>query len=142
MLLHASCVALAGHGILLMGPSGCGKSDVALQLIDRGAELVADDQVEVRPVGPALMAAVPLPIAGYFEVRHVGVLHMPYRLSVPVALCVELTPLAEELERLPEPGKFTLLDQPVPYLKLPGFAASTAAKIRTVLSHKQILRNL
>ena len=34
---HATCVALAGQGVLLRGPSGAGKSDLALRLIDGDA---------------------------------------------------------------------------------------------------------
>ena len=137
MLLHASCVSLAGQGVLLTGPSGCGKSDVALRLIDAGAELVADDMVDVHLTPEGLLAAVPLPIAGYMEVRHVGILHLPYRPSVLVALYVELTSLEETLDRMPERTPFFLLDQPVPKLRLPAYAASTPAKIRAALIHKQ-----
>ena len=45
--LHATCVQLGGVGVVLLGASGVGKSDLALRLIDAGALLVADDQLEV-----------------------------------------------------------------------------------------------
>ena len=47
-ILHATCVAIGGRGLLLLGPSGSGKSDLALRLIDRGAMLVSDDGVAIR----------------------------------------------------------------------------------------------
>ena len=47
MRLHASCVAINGQAVLLAGASGTGKSDLALRLIDHGAQLVADDQTEL-----------------------------------------------------------------------------------------------
>ena len=50
-LLHASCVELSGTGVVLVGPSGSGKSDLALRLIDGGAQLVADDRVVDRTPG-------------------------------------------------------------------------------------------
>ena len=31
-LVHATCLALEGRGLLLRGPSGSGKSDLALRL--------------------------------------------------------------------------------------------------------------
>ena len=45
--IHASCVALAGKGVLILGDSGAGKSDLALRLMDDGARLVADDRTEL-----------------------------------------------------------------------------------------------
>ena len=56
--IHASCIRLAlaaaafgaprSAGVLLLGDSGSGKSDLALRLIGRGAELVADDRTELH----------------------------------------------------------------------------------------------
>ena len=43
--LHATCVALAGAGVLLIGPPGSGKSDLALRLIDV-------DGKEIMAIGP------------------------------------------------------------------------------------------
>ena len=42
VLLHASCVAVAGRAVLITGPSGSGKSSLALTLLAHGAALVAD----------------------------------------------------------------------------------------------------
>ena len=36
-----------GLGVLILGESGIGKSECALDLIDRGHRLVADDVVEI-----------------------------------------------------------------------------------------------
>jgi len=43
--IHASCVRIRGKGVLLLGASGAGKSDLALEMIDGGAKLVADDRM-------------------------------------------------------------------------------------------------
>ena len=48
LILHGSCVAVEGRGVLIVGPSGAGKSSLALALMALGAELVADDRTEVR----------------------------------------------------------------------------------------------
>ena len=42
-ILHASTVAIAGRGLLILGASGAGKSALALSLIALGAMLVADE---------------------------------------------------------------------------------------------------
>ncbi len=138
-LVHASCVVLAGRAVLLAGPPGCGKSDVTLRLIDGGAQLVADDQIELRLVDGHLLALAPAPIAGLMEVRHVGILRVPHCPSAPVALYVELVPDAAALDRLPEPDEIRLLDRPVRRIKLYAHAASAPAKIRAALLYKSAL---
>ena len=42
--VHGTCVEINGEAILIKGDPGVGKSSLALQLIDRGALLIADDQ--------------------------------------------------------------------------------------------------
>ena len=59
MILHATCVAVDGRGLLILGPSGSGKSALALQLIALGAQLVADDRTRVSRRGAA--SGRPLP---------------------------------------------------------------------------------
>ncbi|PIY73077.1 MAG: serine kinase, partial [Rhodobacterales bacterium CG_4_10_14_0_8_um_filter_70_9] len=80
--IHASCVAWAvagkARGLLILGASGAGKSALALELIALGAALVADDQVALRRVGEAVVAAPPPPLAGLIEARGLGLLRMPH----------------------------------------------------------------
>jgi len=135
MLLHATCVALHDKGILIAGPAGSGKSDLGLRLIDEGAELVSDDQTELRIEDGRLLASPPASIAGLFEARHVGLLRLPCRAPVTPALYVDLAPLDAKLERLPDGDRIFLLDYAVPRLRLPAFAASTPAKIRAFLNY-------
>ena len=135
MLLHASCIAIDGQGVLLAGEPGSGKSDVALRLIDEGAELVADDMTKLRVIDGQLFAGAPATIGGLLEVRYLGLLRMPFRASVPVMLYVELLTGSENPERLPEPATFSLLEQNIPHIKLPAFEASTPAKIRAALAY-------
>jgi serine kinase of HPr protein (carbohydrate metabolism regulator) len=139
MLLHASCVAFGGKfggkAVLLAGPPGVGKSDLALRLIDGGAQLVADDQTFLRCEGEVLIAAPPASIAGLIEIRHIGLVKMPFIAHAPVALYIELAAPDEKLERLPDTAPVFFLDRPVQRLRLPAFAASTPAKIHAALTH-------
>jgi len=47
--LHAACVGLNGHAVLLMGPSGSGKSTVTMLCLMNGFEFLAEDSVFVQP---------------------------------------------------------------------------------------------
>lgn len=131
LVVHASCVALAGRAVLLLGESGAGKSDVALRLIELGGLLVSDDQtvLELSEDGE-LVASSPPAIAGLIEVRHVGLYRVPFVQKVPVVLAVELCFPGDVLPRLPETYFESFLDRPVQKLKLVGCEASTPVKIK------------
>lgn len=100
--IHATAVSIGGKAVLLTGASGAGKSDLALRLIDRGAVLVADDQVELRLQDGVLRASPPPTIEGRIEVRGVGIVAMPFVTDVPVALVIDLDPPPERLPELRE----------------------------------------
>jgi len=88
--LHATCVELGGAGIVLLGPSGSGKSDLALRLIDRGARLVADDQLAVERQGDRLLGRPAAALAGLLEVRGFGIVKLPWQAVCPLGLAVGL----------------------------------------------------
>lgn len=131
--LHASCIALDGAGVLLRGPSGAGKSDLALRLIDRGAILIADDQVLVCREGARLVATAPEPIAGMLEVRGLGIVRTPRLLSAALVLAVDLVP-REMVERMPSPGRLTIDNVEIACVALNPFECSAAAKVRLAAS--------
>jgi HPr kinase/phosphorylase len=70
-------VSVLGCGVLLQGMAGIGKSELALGLVDRGHQLVADDGPEfsVTPSG-VIMGSAPAGFAGFIEVRGIGVLNL------------------------------------------------------------------
>lgn len=65
-------VAIHGNGILLQGDSGIGKSELALQLLDRGHQLVADDSVTVAVRNGMLSGHAPDTLEGLLEIRGLG----------------------------------------------------------------------
>jgi serine kinase of HPr protein (carbohydrate metabolism regulator) len=132
ILVHATAVAIDGHGVLLRGPSGAGKSDLALRLIDGGARLVADDQAELRRAGERVMVRAPAAIAGLIEVRGIGILQVEPLAEAALAMCVDLVPSAE-VERFPETRSEDVLGLAVPSIALSPFEASAAAKLRLAL---------
>jgi serine kinase of HPr protein (carbohydrate metabolism regulator) len=128
-LVHATCVAIEGRGVLLRGPSGSGKSDLALRLIDEGAKLVADDQVRIARAGARLIARAPATIAGRMEVRGIGIVPLAASRAAPVTLVVDLVPRAR-IERMPRPASWACLGLRIPKIRLDPFDASAPAKLR------------
>jgi hypothetical protein len=129
-LVHGSCVAIGGRGVLIGGRSGTGKSDLALRLIDRGASLVSDDYTELRRVGGRVLARAPAPIAGKIEVRGLGILDLPETADVPVCLFVDLD---RDPERLPDPETVWLAGEEIPTVALAALEASAALKLEQAL---------
>jgi len=132
-LVHATSVEIGGHAVLIRGPSGSGKSDLALRLMDQGAQLVADDQSGLSAENGRLFVSCPPAIAGMLEVRGLGILRLPHRERVPLALVVDLV-AAKDVERLPEPSRAAFLGIQVPRVALCAFEGSTPAKVRLAVS--------
>lgn len=129
--LHATCVAINGHAVLLLGASGSGKSDLALRLIDRGAVLVSDDQTHIEAADDRLIASPPDTIAGLIEVRGIGIVALPFASTAPVALAVRL---GEAAVRMPETGLAeTFSGLAIPLLRVDSHEASAAIKIELAL---------
>ena len=113
-ILHASCVAWNGRGLLILGPSGSGKSALALRLMAYGAALVSDDRTVVELRDESLVASAPGSIAGMIEARSVGLLAASAIEWAALKLAVDLGQI--ETERLPPERDIRLLGAPLPCL--------------------------
>lgn len=143
LAIDGTAVAIGDAAVLLTGPSGSGKSDLALRLIDGGAQLIADDRVELIVDRGKLCCRAPhdMPPAlqGFIEARGVGILPAPQIAGpLPVQWLVELVPpgfdSADRVERLPAAESKTFLGHAVPLLRLSAFEASTPAKLRLAVA--------
>ena len=78
MTMHGVLVEVYGIGILILGDSGVGKSETALELIERGHRLVADDVVEITCInGNTLMGRGANKIIGHhMEIRGLGIINI------------------------------------------------------------------
>ncbi len=73
---HGVLVEVYGEGILIVGDSGVGKSETAVELINRGHRLIADDAVEIRKVSAkSLVGTAPDNIRYFIELRGVGIIN-------------------------------------------------------------------
>jgi len=73
--VHGSLVDVYGTGLLLTGKSGIGKSECALDLVERGHRLVADDAVQVtRRHGNVLIGSGSQLLRHNMEIRGIGII--------------------------------------------------------------------
>ena len=71
---HGVLVELYGQGVLILGESGVGKSETAVELINRGHRLIADDAVEIKKVSSkSLVGFSPDIIRHFIEIRGIGI---------------------------------------------------------------------
>jgi HPr kinase/phosphorylase len=74
--VHASLVDVYGVGVLFSGQSGIGKSEIALDLVERGHRLVADDVVEIIKRGNVLIGKGSEHLRHFMEIRGVGIINV------------------------------------------------------------------
>lgn len=144
LLVHATCVAIAGRGVLLLGTPGSGKSSLALRLIDApgratgedvmDAVLVSDDQTHITREGTKLVASPPPSLAGLLEVRGLGVVKCRHIPSCELALAIRLSS-SDMIERLPEPsfGTYAVAGGALPLTAMDPSSPAAPARIRAAV---------
>ncbi|MBE5742621.1 MAG: HPr(Ser) kinase/phosphatase [Clostridiales bacterium] len=75
-VVHGVLVDVFGIGILIIGKSGVGKSEIALDLVNRGHRLVADDSVIIKNINDELIGKSPTNIRYYMEIRGIGIINI------------------------------------------------------------------
>ena len=130
-ITHGVLVEVFGVGVFIRGESGVGKSEAALELIERGHRLVADDAVEIRCVsGNNLVGTGANKIIGHhMEVRGLGIINITHlygvsaiRDRVEIQLVVELEnwEAGKNYDRLGIQDVTTgILGVKIPYIKIP-----------------------
>ncbi len=129
---HAVLVEVFGVGVLMIGESGIGKSEIALELIERGHCLVADDAVDIRCVsgGNILIGRSIQSVVGHnMEIRGLGIIDIQHlfgvgavRSSKQIQLVIELEAWVQdkEYERLGAVIRHKeILGVQLPYVQIP-----------------------
>ncbi|MBN1466625.1 HPr(Ser) kinase/phosphatase [candidate division KSB1 bacterium] len=74
-VVHGSLVDVFSVGVLFVGPAAIGKSELALDLIERGHQLVADDAVQIKKIGVNTLQGSPRGSIGHhMEIRGLGII--------------------------------------------------------------------
>ncbi len=147
--MHGVLVDVNGVGVLMTGASGIGKSECALDLVERGHRLVADDVVEVRRRGEDLVGQASSVIQHLIEVRGLGILNIAELYGVAATRLHKRIELHVELEAWRPDARYdrTGLDRkssdilgiPVRVLRVPVTPGRNVAGIVEVAARNQLL---
>lgn len=149
--MHGSLVDVYGIGVLFTGRSGIGKSEIALDLVERGHRLVADDVVNItRKAGGILIGTASEMLQYHMEIRGLGIvdiqsifgirsIRLQKRIEVEVQL--EEWDNSENYERIGLDETISkILDVEVPVVKLPIFPGKNITVIAEVIALNQLLK--
>ena len=142
-----------GEGVLFQGESGVGKSEVAIELIQRGHRIIADDAVEIKVTNHnTLMGSAPDLIRHYMELRGIGVVDVRSlfgmrvtKMEQEIELVVTLEPWDDHAvyDRFGLEGATTeILDVEVPAVTIPVKPGRNLASILEVAAINNRSRKL
>lgn len=130
MTIHGSLVDVFGVGVLLLGKSGVGKSECALELIEKGHRLVADDVVEIQKIDELFLFGTAAEIIRHhMEIRGLGIINVREiygigsvrnRKRIDFIVMLEEWDETKEYDRLGlDELKYTILDIDLSYITVP-----------------------
>lgn len=144
LVLPGVAVRLDQHAFLIQGPSNIGKSELALQLVQEGGALIADDAVELtRDTKGTIRLSCPDKLQNLIEIRNFGILNIKELYgdasickSAPLSMVVQLEKAASApLDRLSgNYGKHSLLSIEVPSLTIGSAEQRPLASLLKLLS--------
>jgi HPr kinase/phosphorylase len=149
--VHASLVDVYGVGLLFTGRSGIGKSETALDLVERGHRLVADDVVRItRRHGDILIGSCNEVLKHTMEVRGLGIIDVQSIFGIRairgqkrVEVEVHLTEWsdARDFERVGLDDQMVMhLDVQIPLITIPIFPGKNITVIAEVVALNHLVK--
>ncbi len=148
--LHGVLVDVLGVGVLIIGAGGIGKSECALDLVQRGHRLVADDLVELVRSGKTIIGRSSPVIKHHMEIRGLGIINIQDLFGIAavrdrkrVELVIEFVEWKESLKidslGLDEES-YEILGISLPYIKLPVLPGKNLSVIVEVAARNLLLK--
>ena len=150
-IVHGSLVDVYGVGMLYTGKSGIGKSECALDLVERGHRLVADDVVKIARKAPEVIVGnADEKLGHHMEVRGIGIIdieklfgiraiRLQKRIEVEVRL--ERWDPTKEYDRLGIDDQYTsILGVEIPVVTIPISPGKNITVISEVISMNHMLK--
>ncbi len=146
VVIHGGLVDIFGVGVLIVGRSSVGKSEAALELVQRGHRLVADDAVCIKRISDRLVGEAPETIRHFMEIRGIGLIDIysmygagAVRKSKVVDIVVQLENWNEkkEYDRLGDKKlTYNLLQMDLPMYEIPVKPGRNLAAILEVVARQ------
>ena len=143
--IHGSFVDVYGVGVLLIGRSGIGKSEIALDLVERGHRLVADDIVMFTKKRESVLMGTGTTLVKHFmEIRGLGIIDVEKMFGIRAIRFQKRLEIIVELEEWDKDKEYTrtgldeytspILDVEIATVKLPIFAGKNITVITEVIA--------
>jgi len=143
--LHGSFVDVYGVGLLFYGRSGIGKSEIALDLIERGHRLVADDVVMISKKGDGILMGTGTDLVKHFmEIRGLGIIDVKSVFGIRSIRFQKRVELVVHLEEWDPKQEYTrtgldsetidMLGVEIPFVRLPIFPGKNITVISEIIS--------
>ena len=150
--VHGSLVDVYGIGLLIVGKPGIGKSEVALDLVERGHRLVADDVVMVTKRGENLLIGAGTDLVQHFmEVRGLGLVDVRamfgvrairFQKRIEVVVHMQLWDADEDYTRISVvDDTHEILEVFLPKVKVPITPGKNITVICEVIAMNHLLRH-
>ncbi|MCL5029141.1 MAG: HPr(Ser) kinase/phosphatase [Bacteroidetes bacterium] len=150
--IHGSFVDVYGVGMLFVGKSGIGKSEVALDLIERGHRLVADDIIILTKKGEGILIGSGTNLVKHFmEIRGLGLIDVEKTFGIRAIRYQKRLEVIVELEVWDDKAEYTrtgldgnnvsISDVEIPYIKLPILPGKNITVISEVISLNYLLKH-
>lgn len=150
-MVHGAMVDVYGIGILIAGKSGIGKSEIALDLIERGHRLVADDVVMLTKKNNILMSSSTEMSKHFMEIRGLGIIDVMsmfgirairYQKRLEVVLELSLWHETKDVERTGLTDEFIdILGVDIPVIHLPITPGKNITVIAEVIAMNYLLKH-
>jgi HPr kinase/phosphorylase len=151
-VVHGSFVDVYGIGLLLIGPSGIGKSEIALDLVERGHRLVADDVVMITRKGEGILMGAGTDLVRHFmEIRGLGLIDVrstfgirAIRFQKRVEIVVELMdwkPTVDYTRTGLDDNGISIMDVQIQHVQLPIFPGKNVTVICEVIALNYLLKH-
>ena len=149
--IHGTLVDVYGVGLLYTGKSGIGKSEIALDLVERGHRLVADDVVKItRRSQGVIIGTAGERLGHHMEIRGIGIINVEklfgiravrQQKRIEVEVRLELWSEDVEYERLGlEDRHTTILGTDIPLVTIPLSPGKNITVISEVIAMNHMLK--